>query len=388
MNKIFYDVFSGGGGAATGAKAAGLDPRFGLELMPDIAEYYNRNVGHHCVVANILGLDFTSLEVPWWFHGSPPCTTASQANQDAKETELDRDLARALCRAIHDLRPPWFSLENVGNYRNYQSFQFILKALKDEGYAIVYRVLDAADYGVPQNRKRLILVASRVGRPVLPVPTHINPAKLPNDSQLSLLSLPLPWVGWYEAVKHRIPEFTDTEWADWQIPRLPADVRNSFLVGSGNNSFADASPGRGVRHAQEPAHTITSSTRGKMTAFLMHGGNSGANGDRYRFDNEPSFTVTASNRVVWRSCLVSGCDATTRRDEQSSFKVCASFGDKGTVPRAGIEGRVVKLSMGALADLQSFPKTYQLPTAKTLASKIIGNAVPPLLMQRVIEANL
>lgn len=379
MDKIFYDVFSCGGGAATGAKAAGLDPRFGLELMPDVAEYYNRNIGHHCVVANILGFDFTSLEMPWWFHGSPPCTTASIANQRTDETELDRDLARALCRAIHDLRPQWFSLENVGNYRHYESFRLILATLKDEGYAIVYRVLDAADYGVPQNRKRLILVASRVGRPVLPIPTHINPTKLPNDSQLSLLSLPTPWVGWYEAVKRRIPEFTDTEWADWQIPRLPSEVRNSF---------ADASPGRGVRSANEPACTIRSSTRGQMTAFLMHGGNSGANGDRYRFDNEPSFTVTASDRVVWRSYLVSGCDATTRRDEQPSFTVCASFGDKGTVPRAGIEGRVVKLSMGALADLQSFPSTYQLPASKTLASKIIGNAVPPLLMQRVIEANL
>lgn len=387
LDDDFMDVFSCGGGAALGAQAAGLKPRFGLEYDASLGEWYNHNLGPHCVIANILGFDFTALTSPFWFHASPPCVTASNANQRSGETEHDINLASAVCDAIRALRPVVFSLENVSNYQNYVSFAMILVALTEQGYSIIHAVLDAADFGVAQNRKRLIVVARRDRYPRLPVPTHTNPTKLGDGSQLTMLPL-IPWRGWLDAVKHRVAEFTPSAWAPWQIPRLPQEVQESFLVGGGNNSLEDAAPGRGVRSANEPSCTITATTRGKMTAFLMHGGNSGANGDRFRFGDEPSFTVTASQRVAHRAYLVSGNDGTTRNDSQPAFTVCASFGAKGTIPRAGIEGHVVKLSIGALADLQSFPTSYQLPPAKVIAGRLIGNAVPPLLMQRVVEANI
>src|SRR5690606_35414816 len=104
----------------------------------------------------------------------------------------------------------------------------ILACLEECGYAEAHRVLCAADYGVPQTRDRLILVASRVDRPRLPQPTHAeNPA--PPDLWGESL---LPWVGWYEAVEdilHTLPtakkrgcEGCEEGWcpghfADWQL---------------------------------------------------------------------------------------------------------------------------------------------------------------------------
>lgn len=381
--KTFIDLFSGGGGAALGAKQAGLQPVFGLELKPEIAKFYNKNIGHHhCHVGDVRTFDYSSLDPPFWLHASPPCVTASQANAKAFETPLDLELANTVCQAISILNPRRFSLENVANYRNYQSFKHICYALQTCGYKFDHWLLDAADFGVPQNRKRLILVARKCRKPIRPQPTHHNP----KSGQTDLFRQ--PWNGWYDAVNHRIHEFQSSQWANWQIPRLPSEIRDSFLVGGANTNLADAAEGRGVRYADEPCPTIAANAKRNINCFLMHSTNAGADGHRYCYEDEPSFTVLASHHGVHRAWLVSGTDGTSRHDRQPSFTITASQGEHGTRPKAQFASGVYRLSVGALADIQSFPPSYKLPPTTGLAMRIIGNAVPPLLMQRVIEANL
>ncbi len=343
MSDTVSSICSCGGGADLGAEQAGLELDWAMEREAWKAEVYNQNLGNHCVVEDIRRADWSSFRTPFWWHASPPCTTASKANPNAGETLLDIALAAAIRRGISELRPRRFSLENVWGYTTYFSFRRIQETLQAEGYAFSHWHLDAANYGVPQNRKRLILVASLDHQPHRPIATHSKHAA--PASQLGMFDDAIrPWRGWFDAVKHRIEEFTPSKWANWQVPRLPAEwaeLQEPFLVGGGNTGFAGAAEGNGVRYADEPMLTIRAG-RSSIRAFIMHGSNSGADGDRFRYDTEP---------------------------------------------RARISGRVVQLSVDALADLQDFPPNYRLPTTKTKACDIIGNAVPPGLMRAVIAAN-
>ena len=84
-----------------------------------------------------------------------------------------------------------FTLENVPRYQNSQSFAIILDALEQKGYSVDYSVVNMADFGLPQARRRLFLVASR-GFGVA-IPAYRKP------------------IGWYDAIAHLIPMMTDSQ---------------------------------------------------------------------------------------------------------------------------------------------------------------------------------
>lgn len=100
-----------------------------------------------------------------------------------------------------------FTLENVPRYQNSQSFSIILSALEQEGYLVNYSVVNMADFGLPQARRRLVLVASRGFRVALP--THRKP------------------IGWYDAIAHLIPMMTDSQLLPKQRQAL-----EKFLAGN------------------------------------------------------------------------------------------------------------------------------------------------------------
>ena len=77
------------------------------------------------------------------------------------ETADDLTAAIAIAEAIRQLQPRVFTLENVPRYQNSQSFSIILSALESEGYFVNYSVVNMADFGLPQARRRLVLIASR-----------------------------------------------------------------------------------------------------------------------------------------------------------------------------------------------------------------------------------
>lgn len=181
------DYFSGGGLATVGAQQAGLVPVFGVEYDADIANVYAHNLGKRVKIADVCEVDPLDLPPVDWFHASPPCINASIAKTDGGETGGDMALARAVIRYVTTHRPPFVSIENVWGYRKFDAFLLIVRALQDAGYAADYWHLNAADYGVPQTRKRLILVARRDGkRPRRPSPTHYDDT----SGQLDMLRAP------------------------------------------------------------------------------------------------------------------------------------------------------------------------------------------------------
>jgi len=280
-------LFSGFEGFGVGAHAAGYTHLWGVEFNPKLAAVAERN-GFHTLVDDVRAVDYASLPRPDHLHASPVCKNASVAKTDGAESPEDLETAQAVCRAIEALRPDSFSLENVRGYSKFTAFNAIVATLRRLGYGVAYAVLNSADYGVPQTRERLILRAvAGQERPVLPTPTHARADKI-----APWLDTRLPWVGWLAAIADLVDALPESRFADWQLKRLPREIRESLMLSAGDAAHQ---------------HNLASA------------------------------------------------------------------------------GRVVKLSPRCLARLQSFPDSYALPERAALACEGIGNAVPCLLAQRIME---
>jgi DNA-cytosine methyltransferase len=422
-------LFSGFDGAGEGIRDAGFDLAWAVEKDEKIAAVARMN-GHNAITADILDVDPATLERPDGIHASPPCTNASLANSAAevnedgtKETRIDRDLAMKTVEFVEVLRPRLFTLENVWQYRNFQAFaggdkcEGILPALRRLGYRVDYWHLNAADYGVPQTRKRLILVASLDFVPEKPWETHCDTSK-PELAHPSLFApARLPWVGWYEAIEDLIPTLPESKFAPWQVARFPAELQ-TFLIGSGNTNMADAGQYRQYLAAGDPAPVVASDANiTRMRAFLVNSLDATT-----RPHDEPAQTVMSSDYTL-RAFLVHPTDQRTMpvvEQDRPSFTVMSANGNlpmpraflvdgdnarvdtgkptvledwqpsmsirAGRVPphRAWLScGKVVKMTPRALARFQSFADDYRLSGNNTLDCKGIGNACAPVLFREI-----
>jgi DNA-cytosine methyltransferase len=384
-------LFSGFDGAGEGIRDAGYDLSWAIEMDKLIADVARTN-GHHVITADILSVDPRNLERPDGIHASPVCTNASIANASGEETQLDRDTAMKTVEFVEILRPRFFTLENVWQYRNFQSFlggdkcEGILPALRRLGYKVAYWHLNAADYGVPQTRKRLILVASLDFVPENPIETHYNP-KYPKLAAPSLFApARKPWVGWYEAIEDLIDTLPDSQFAPWQMERLPTNLK-TILVNT-----REMHHGNGITKVDmcEPCFSVVStSSADRYKAFLVHP-NDMRTMPIVDQDN-PSFTVMSGkvNTFYPRAFLVAGGNATHDNCARLAVEPAWTVGDvnrPGNIPRAWLsQGRVVKMTTRVLARFQSFSDSYKLSGSGTLDCKGIGNACPPLLFKAIYE---
>jgi DNA (cytosine-5)-methyltransferase 1 len=398
--KTFGTLFSGGGGVDVGLMAAGLTPLWAVEYDADIAAVYRQNIGEHMHVADVRQVDYSTLAPVDWLHASPVCTRASVANAGAVESDEDVQTAQAVVRAIDTLRPDVFTLENVWGYRDFAAFRLILNALGAGGYFYDFEHVNCADFGVPQTRKRLLLRASRGLLPALPQP--------------------VPWVGWYEAIVDLVPTLPESKLAPWQLARLPVELRETVLLEMQDGQRSEAT----LRAAHEPTFTISASmaSRPSHTAAVLVSNAKTEYGDGMALVSEPAWSVTSNTQGRSRALLVPGLlndessSMTTRNgdapaitvttshnqrdlravliNESSSMEVRSAYelaatqvsSERTAAQRAVLGGsRVVAMTPRCLARFQSLPDWYVLPDRRTLAAKVIGNMVPPLLMQRIAE---
>lgn len=333
MSKTFASLFTGGGLADIGALQAGYELLWGVELDPAIAAVANANIPHRDTVhaASVLGFDWASVERPDHLHMSPPCQDYSVAKTSGEISNDNDGLANACIEALKALQPNTVTLENVEGYRKAPGFQRIVDHLWGAGYWVNVDVLNSADFGVPQTRRRLILRAVKGG----------FPGPLP---QLGT------WRGWYEAIEDLIPGLPDSQFPAWQLERLPSQLSKSFMVHPTDQRTMPIVSG------DCPSFTLTTQQGGNsIKAFVIddqYNGSPDENGKRgltIRSDAEPMFTVSATQT----KCSV----------------------------RAQVGGRVVAFNTKTFGRIQTLPDWYQGATAK-----IIGNGVPCLMMQRVLES--
>lgn len=182
---IGIELFAGCGGLSTGFLDAGLKVVAGFELDARAVDAYNYNHeyrggrGFVADLNNATGSELlkrAGIERADFVIGGPPCQPFSIAGKRQGKRDIRADLIGHFVRIVDELRPSAFMLENVPNLATIDGGEFLddVKAeFRALGYLVDHRVASAADFGVPQNRKRLVILGVTGRKQVLfPEATH------------------------------------------------------------------------------------------------------------------------------------------------------------------------------------------------------------------------
>jgi DNA (cytosine-5)-methyltransferase 1 len=361
------DLFCGCGGIATGLREAGFDVLAGVDIDKHYIASFRENFPDAQALTwdlstvapetlmRALGLSPGELDL---LAGGPPCQGFSK-NVPRKQRFLD-DTRNLLIKTFLDyceaLRPRMILLENVAEMKNGFGKTYsneVTQRLEEIGYTVAQAVLNAADYGVPQRRRRAFFIASRgVPRLAFPAPTHVLA-----DEAAQCRLLPMPaHVNVWDAIGDLPPLFhgEHRDHAPYacapfsafqqQMRAGAATVRNHAARHLQPTQFARLAalqPGQG--HKDLPK------------ALQVASGYSGAYGRLTK-------TMIAPTITRWVFHPGSG--------------------------RWGHPADVRVISIREVARLQSFPDRFHFVGSYTQQAGQLGNAVPPLLIQRVAESML
>lgn len=162
MNVV--SLFSGAGGLDLGFIQAGHKVVWANDLYADAVKTYRLNLGDHIVLQNIQDVSSDNIPDCDIVIGGFPCQGFSVANTGRHEDDERNKLYLEMIRVIRDKHPKFFLAENVKGIMSIgkgQVFQNILSDFRSLGYQVQFRLLNAADYGVPQKRQRVIIVGVR-----------------------------------------------------------------------------------------------------------------------------------------------------------------------------------------------------------------------------------
>ncbi len=423
---LILDLFAGPGGWSEGLRPLGLAD-LGLEW--DEAACATRQAAGHATIRCDVAIHPTRPPRGRRVAGliaSPPCQAWSRAGRrlglldqplvhqavtdlaEGRDTRAQlltacRDnrslLAAEPMRYLHDLRPAWVALEEVPPVMPlWQQYAAILTSW---GYSAWTGTLNAADYGVPQTRRRAILIASRERDVAAPPPTHIDPRKHTPDCVRQ------PWMSMAQALGWGATERTS--------PTICAGGGRTggpepYASGSrralerarceGAWALRQGERARATRRCQhEPAPTLLArhdtswepgtEARGAACCdpsewILRH--NTSAHACRRR-GNQPAGTLHFGHRlntVTW--------ERRTHRQEHHesadppSTPAPTSAITTGAQPEVRKPEESVRISAEEAAILQSFPADYPFVGTKTRRFEQIGNAVPPLMATHIIAA--
>ncbi|MFS0868057.1 DNA cytosine methyltransferase [Microbacterium sp. 179-B 1A2 NHS] len=357
-------LFSGAGGLdlaverVDGEPLAGDDPGSGL-LRISVATDYNesalqtlkenfrdtstltgdiRNVSTEQILASA-GLRSSE---PVLLVGGPPCTPFSKSGFWLEQKRESRDPNASLLdeyvRVVREARPEAFILENVQGltYKTHKAqFERLLRALGELGYNPQWKVLLAADYGVPQLRRRVFVVGRRDGEKFeFPEPTHS---------------------GWSEHSrafdKSKLPHVTAGQ-AFEGLPRLARAAADEVVDGSYGELAAEVPPGQNyLWHTDRYGGRNQFEWRSRYWTFLL------------RLDpNRPSTTLQAQPGP-W----------------------VGPFHWENVLTTAGVE-RARRLRVNEMLRLMSFPDDFKISGARADVQRQLGNAVPLELGKAVVRA--
>lgn len=151
-----------------GAKWSGIQTRFAIDSDPKASETYKKNhPGTDVFCEDVRGFNFLDHRPPGRsvLFGGPPCQGFSTSNQRTRNAKNENNwLFREFLRAVEEIEPAWVIFENVKGITETENADFldrVISGLEGLGYSTAFKVLNAKDFGVPQSRSRLFIVASK-----------------------------------------------------------------------------------------------------------------------------------------------------------------------------------------------------------------------------------
>ena len=179
MTATAIEIFAGCGGTSTGLLDAGIAVKLGVDYNKSAIRTFDFNHGYRGargLVADLRQVSGESLRLAAGIRhgrlkllaGGPPCQPFSVIGKREALNDPRGDLVLEYVRLLIELEPEAFIFENVPHLATVSGglvFELLLEQIHSAGYAFRYAVLNAADYGVPQMRKRLVIVGVRGSHP-------------------------------------------------------------------------------------------------------------------------------------------------------------------------------------------------------------------------------
>jgi len=322
------DLFCGAGGLTHGLERAGIDVRLGVDIDPACEYPFTVNNSANFLLKSVEDLKAGDLERVFrknclrLLAGCAPCQTFSTYNQRATPDDKRWWLLLQFARLVEEISPELVTMENVPRLRDQGVFEEFLGVLHDANYHVHIEIVKCEEYGIPQRRQRLVLLASQLGSIRLLSPSEFGAERV--TVRESIADLPPLRAG-----------ETDGEDPLHQASNL-SDLNRKRIEAS--------KPGGTWRDWQK---TLVAECHKKKT------------GKTY-----PS----VYGRMCW--------------DEPAPTITTQFFGFGNGRFGHPAQDRAISLREGAI--LQSFPRDYEFsppgrPIYKKAVGRMIGNAVPPRL---------
>lgn len=163
------DLFCGVGGLTHGLAKAGINVRAGFDIDANCRFAFKANNKAEFIRKDVSTLSATDIREHWQtgsktlLAGCAPCQPFSTYSRASRKTRSDQkwELVHHFARLVSEARPHLVTMENVSLLMHHDVFREFLESLK--GYSVWYSIVECSDFGVPQTRKRLVLLASRLG---------------------------------------------------------------------------------------------------------------------------------------------------------------------------------------------------------------------------------
>jgi DNA (cytosine-5)-methyltransferase 1 len=305
---------------------------YAIEADRDAATTYRLNFGDHVVNGLIEEVpEFPKADV---VIGGPPCQGFSPLNRGAVGFER-RGLWREYLRALTEAEPRAFVMENVPELLKSPEYKEFKARAEKLGFQVEGKVLNAADFGVPQRRRRAIVIGVRDGDIPWPTATHADPDQL-HDAKRS------PWMTFRQATDGLSIRPDGRNWHRRRNPRPESVRRYKAVPKNGGNRFDMQ---RNLDKA-ELGHLVPRCWREK-----------------------PSGTTDVFGRLWW---------------DRPAYTIRTEFfkPEKGRYLHPTAHRPI---TLREAARCMSFPDSFVFPEDQSMTSvaRQIGNAVPPLLAQQI-----
>lgn len=387
-------LFSGAGGMDLGFIQAGFDIIWANDIIPEAIETYQNNIGKHIVYGDIRMINSNDIpDDPDVIIGGFPCQGFSIANTKRSMEDQRNFLYKEMLRIIKDKNPKMFVAENVKGLLSMEKgkvFEMIKKDFESLGYNVEARVLNAAEYGVPQQRERLVIIGNRLSKNIIyPTKTHY----LTKEEHLKFPEL-LPAVTCEQAIG----------WlANIRCQNTPITLDDGKIVYQhiANENVADKFWGRQYNVNQHDICDYLVKWRkkaGLSTAEVdEHFGYKYTAGHWFRKDNNSGSIPKPSD--WWELKKLLGFDdkydkeVTTLVEKPVVFEQALRITNwarpsdtiTATSPEIHIN-KMRRLSVRECALIQTFPENFIFAGKNIhIMHKQIGNAVPVLLAEKIAE---